>query len=657
MPVLAMLAAWAVVGAASVATDLALVRPASRVGALLTAVVDVLGANLVALVVIRFVLHRDKILQPAAYLTPFWWKYALAGVLIGLAAVTFKAALRGAVAIVPDPQPAGADRADLQETAPAESQETASAASAGPVDPTDTAARRRREATARRARTSRWRTVALVLAVVASVLGATLMWGTWWFLDFFGHLEPEQLVFNLASPVGGAGGDSFGDILSRPVLAALTTVLVMVLLLTAPGGLRVGRHVLTRRWRQNVACLLSLVLLVGGAAYAVTGLQIPAVIKQMTQPSSYIEANYVDPATASLTFPDTKRNLIHIYYESMESSFTDKEHGGYMEENLLPDLTALSEEGVHFSNTDKPFGGPHQVFGTGWSTAGMTNMDLGVPLKVPTERNAYGLDGTFMPGAWGYTDILHEQGYVQEAVLGCDAHFGGVYALYDKHGVDTIFDPTTARERGLIPPDYNVWWGFEDNKLYDYARTELTNLASQGEPFSFILVNTDTHFPDGFLEPDAEQRFDKQYSNVIFDSQKKMTQFIRWVQEQPFAQNTTIVVTGDHLSMDKNFFADWDPDYERTTFNLFLNTAFGEQDFAVTGRDYASYDYMPTILASLGVKIEGNRLGLGTNLASSTPTLMERDGVETVDEETSLFSPFFASKILGDPRAVANKGW
>lgn len=621
MAVVAMLAAWAVAGGLIAGADLALMRVAGWRQRLGTVVVDLLGVNLVAMVIIRFLLHRDKIARPSDYLTPFWWKYTLTALMIGLVLLLAKAALHGAVAIVPD-------------AAAATGQEPA------------------------RGRRWRWlRPLGLTLAVIATVIGAVLGWGTWWFLDFFGHLEPEQLMFNLASPVGGAGGDSFTDILSRPVLLAALTVLVMALLLLAPGGLRVGSHVLRRRWRQNAACLFSVVLLIGGAGYFSTGLQIPAVIKQMTQPSGYIEANYVDARTAGLTFPQDKRNLIHIYYESMESSFTDKEQGGYMEENLLPDLTALAQEGVHFSNTDKAFGGPHQVFGTGWSTAGMTNMNLGVPLKTPTERNSYGLDGTFMPGAWGYTDILHEQGYVQEVLAGCDAHFGGVYALYDKHGVDTIFDPVTARERGLIPPDYNVWWGFEDNKLYDYARTELTDLASQGKPFSFILVNTDTHFPDGYLEPDAEQRFDKQYSNVIFDSQKKMTEFIRWVQAQPFADNTTIVVTGDHLSMDKNYFVDWDPSYERTTFNLFLNPAFPEQGFTVTGRDYASYDYMPTILSSLGVRIPGNRLALGTNLASTTPTLMERDGVETVDEETSLFSPFFASTILGDPQAAADKGW
>ncbi|MGN0539151.1 MAG: hypothetical protein ACI4KI_04775 [Candidatus Fimenecus sp.] len=36
----------------------------------------------------------------------------------------------------------------------------------------------------------------------------------------------------------------------------------------------------------------------------------------------------------------------------------------------------------------------------------------------------------------------------------------------------------------------------------------------------------------------------------------------------------------------------------------------------------------PTILASLGVEISGDRLAIGTNLFSDTPTLVERDGIQ-----------------------------
>lgn len=495
------------------------------------------------------------------------------------------------------------------------------------------------------------RIVALTFTLLIAAIGAFCLWGTWWFLDFFGHMEPEQFMFNLYSPVGGAANDSMTDIFTRPVLLLVATLALFALLLFSPRQWVIGTDdvtgkALTRKKRQNLTVILALALLAGGLIYGVIGMQIPAIAAQKLHASSYIDENYVDPNEVPVTFPATKRNLIHIYFESAETSYLDKENGGYMPENLMPDLTALADEGVHFSHTEKPFGGPHQIFGTAWSSAGMTNMNLGVPVKIPENGTNYGIDGQFLPGAVGYTDILAGQGYNQELLLGCDSHFGGLDVMYKTHGVQKVFDLSTARKEGRVPPDYMVWWGFEDNKLYEYAKEEITNLASQGKPFAFIMENADTHFPDGYLEPETEHRFSQQYANVIFHSQKQLTEFVRWIQAQPFGDNTTVVITGDHLSMDKKFFTGWDPTYERTTFNAFINPAFLHNDFQVRSRQYTSWDYLPTILASLGVDIEGERLALGTNLASTEHTLIERDGLARVDAETRKFSEFYQRELL-----------
>ena len=59
-------------------------------------------------------------------------------------------------------------------------------------------------------------------------------------------------------------------------------------------------------------------------------------------------------------------------------------------------------------------------------------------------------------------------------------------------------------------------------------------------------------------------------------------------------------------------------------------------------------DYYPTMLASIGVKIEGNRLGLGTNLFSETPTLSEELGLENFSNELKKNSKFYNENIMGD---------
>ena len=100
--------------------------------------------------------------------------------------------------------------------------------------------------------------------------------------------------------------------------------------------------------------------------------------------------------------------------------------------------------------------------------------------------------------------------------------------------------------------------------------------------------------------------------------------------------------------MDKKFFENFDPNYPRTTFNLILNADFPNQTFSTKNRQYAPYDYFPTILASMGVKIKDERLGLGVNLASSQPTLIEKYGLKKVNQELSKNSCYYNNEFVDE---------
>lgn len=602
MAVVCMIGIWLAAGALVAAADFALTDDKSWTKALGYLALDTIVCNMSALFILRMVFACNTIVNPPSYLTPFGWKYFLFALAIGLVYLVCKFAAKGFLSIQPD-----------------------------------------------HSKMSRGRIALMVLATILGAGGAFLLIGAWWFRDFYGIMTPEQFMFNFASPVGGAEEGAMLDLYSRPVFLVCFVVALIVLLLVVPA--KIGfkgqkERYFTRKARQNVTIVACALLCVGGVGYAYHTLDLGNLFKQYLVKSTYIQDNYVDPKTVKLTFPEQKRNLVHIYFESAETSYLDKANGGYMDKSLMPDLVELANTGVHFSNTDFAFGGPHQMYGTSWSVAGMTNMNFGMPLKAPGGNNNYGLDGNFLPGATGYTDLLAAQGYNETIMFGADAHFGGLDAFYTTHGTKNIFDLMFARNTGLIPPDYKVWWGFEDNKLYEYAKAEMTRLYNLGQPFCFMMENADTHYPDGFVEPETKDIFGNQYANVIFNSQKQVVDLVKWIQEQPFGANTTIVITGDHLSMDKNFFKDWDPAYERTTFNVFINPAFPHQSFETKNRQYASWDYFPTILSSLGVQIEGERLGMGTNLASDQQTLIERDGKDKVEEQTSLYSDFYTKHLL-----------
>jgi phosphoglycerol transferase len=100
--------------------------------------------------------------------------------------------------------------------------------------------------------------------------------------------------------------------------------------------------------------IFSFVVMIGGLALfsAQTGFLHYVSVK--SDKSDIYEKYYVEPTAENVIFPEEKRNLIFIYLESMESTYADKESGGDMLKNYIPELTEMVKNGgINFSNTDK----------------------------------------------------------------------------------------------------------------------------------------------------------------------------------------------------------------------------------------------------------------------------------------------------------------
>lgn len=251
----------------------------------------------------------------------------------------------------------------------------------------------------------------------------------------------------------------------------------------------------------------------------------------------------------------------------------------------------------------------------------------------------------FLPGVTTITDILHENGYYQTLMVGSDASFGGRKAFYQSHGVDKILDLYTAREEGLIPDDYFVWWGFEDRYLLEYAKEELTTLAAKEQPFALTLLTVDTHHVGGYVCPDCEDDSRAQYERVVSCSSKKVYEFVQWIQQQPFYENTTVVIVGDHPSMDISYISSVTTGrYDRRVYNCFINSAVKAVN--TQNRKAFTVDMFPTTLAAMGIHIEGERLGMGTNLFSDTLTLAEELGSVYFEDEMFTHSDYYYSHFF-----------
>ena len=370
-------------------------------------------------------------------------------------------------------------------------------------------------------------------------------------------------------------------------------------------------------------------------------------VKSATVNSMYIEDHYVDGSHVPITFPKEKRNLIILYLESMENSMIDKENGGGWNYNVIPELTNLAKTNLNFSNTTK-VGGADPIHGTTWTVGAMVGITSGLPLKVPVNGNQYTGSSKFLAGAYTLGDVLKKEGYNQKIMFGSDANFGGRKNYYKRHGNYDISDLNTAIQEGKMQASQKVWWGYDDTHLFEWAKEEITSMASTKKPFSISLLTANTHFPNGYLESKAERKYETQYENVFAYSSKQVDEFIKWLQQQDFYDQTTIVVLGDHLSMQPGgyFQKHAYEGYKRTIYNAFINPAI--EPIHSKNRRFTTLDMYPTILASIGAKIEGNRLGLGTNLFSSRKTLEEEFTLGYVNNELAKDSSFYNQHILQD---------
>ena len=86
----------------------------------------------------------------------------------------------------------------------------------------------------------------------------------------------------------------------------------------------------------------------------------------------------------------------------------------------------------------------------------------------------------------------------------------------------------------------------EDKYLFEYAKQELTEISQQDEPFAFTMLTVDTHHIGGFTCQLCGSNYEESYENAIACASAQVYNFVRWLKEQPFYENTTIVITGDH---------------------------------------------------------------------------------------------------------------
>ncbi len=489
---------------------------------------------------------------------------------------------------------------------------------------------------------SKWKEILLkilywvgeILTVFIAGLSVLLALSVRWMFATWTNLSMDELVYHLTAPLDGTNTDMIWDYVR---VCAVPTILVIFFLILILIAWRKKEKVHLFRGIINLVALVGIIVMLG---YTWTELGVGDYLKDQNTESKFIEDEYVDPTDVEVVFPEQKRNLIYIFLESMETTYSDVDDGGAFDENVIPELTEIAQTNEDFSGADPKLNGGYSLAGTTWTMGAMFAQTSGLPLNISISANDMDTQDSFFPGVTTLGDILSDAGYTQTLLIGSEAQFGGRKLYFQEHGNYEMEDYSYAIENGLIPSDYKVWWGYEDQKLFEFAKEKLLQLSQGDEPFNLTMLTVDTHFEDGYVCEQCPTEYDTQYSNVMACSSRQVGEFLKWIQQQDFYENTTIVISGDHPTMDSDYCAEIDQEgnYDRRVFTAYINAAVYAQD--QQERTYSTFDNFPTTLAALGVQIDGDRLGLGTNLFSGTKTLLEEFGNSKVNAELKKKSEF-----------------
>ena len=461
---------------------------------------------------------------------------------------------------------------------------------------------------------------------------------------FFPLKNPEAVLFTITHNVGGAQKIIY--ILLEPCAKKTIEDALFILALLGLSSMCLSLFSAKKEFaKRNIRCILKKAFVYGFAGIGIYNLIIWALVIYKSPIAPYIqycksimagpvynslyEEDYVNSDTVRVVF-EQKRNLIFVMMESMERNFQDREQGGNLDKNLIPEITELFSTNILF----KP--GGVSVEGTGWTMAETIAKTCGIPLQEPIERNEYGIRN-YLKKVVCLTDILHNNGYAIKLLQGTNIKFASMDHFSISHGVskDDISDIRVFERKGIFRTDTSFFRSVKDSELYEEVKATVTDLGKQSEPWMLWFYTIDTHGPYGRVDSGCVERplpveMKNQYPFVVRCASKMINDFVEWAKMQDWFENTTIVVLGDHPAMVAPDVVGFPNEkIEHYWLNFFMNSAIDSVPNKV--RQFTSFDMYPTILEAMGAKIEGHALGLGRSLFSNEPTLIEKYGKDSLN--------------------------
>lgn len=431
------------------------------------------------------------------------------------------------------------------------------------------------------------------------------LWGVYIYLaDSFGNVDLGAVFFHLQAGMADHGG-------AGKMITAVVYTLCMLGVLVSVTWL--SRH--DQRWRL-MERFLALGLLASNPLLFGLGQRSAAVV---ADDADWLDHRYVAPPSSD---QNDAPNLLILYLESIERTYSDEQFGDAYE-----DLHRLGERGVVFE-------GVRQMENTGWTMAGMIASQCGVPLMPAglLHDSQFEPLKSVVPGIDCLGDILAAQGYRLSYLGGASKEFAGKGLFYRGHQFQSV-QGKEELTRQLDNPEYVNDWGLFDDSLYDMTVDEIRRLDEADDgPWGVVTLSITGHAPNGFPAQSCIERqgpFDGQ--DILYSvecSAWLARNLIDRLDNEGLLDNTLVAIMSDHLTMRVSVWDELTMLDRQNTFMLLGDHLTPRR----VQRDATMLDVFPTILESLGFTLDDHRAGLGVSLLGDQETLVERHGLDTLNE-------------------------
>jgi phosphoglycerol transferase len=348
--------------------------------------------------------------------------------------------------------------------------------------------------------------------------------------------------------------------------------------------------------------------------------------------SDVIAKYYADPQQIYFKAHNPK-NLVLIYVESLEKTYSDKEIFGA---DLLHSLN--SQSGAHVDHFI-------QMPGATWTMGGIVSSQCGLPLKTMGlgDGNSQGrLYKSFLPGAICLGDVLKDLGYQNVFLGGASLRFSGKGKFFSGHGYQKVMGKLEWLSSGRYHDDDLNGWGLYDKDIFSEAKSQLDLLENEKKPFNLTVLTVDTHFPAGFLSDQCRARKniddEKNIEASIQCTAETVADFVSYARSKGYLRNTNIVIMGDHLLMASTISDKLRKAEKREIYNKWIS----ERAVKFNRPNIDHFDIAPTILDFIGVEVAGARFGLGYSALTKEDVVPSKGYYDEFLLNLNSKSPFYA---------------